>query len=109
MAANTRQGVPFGTEIQTGIKASNITAAETNQLTTGPGKIGQVIVYDVGTTATIDIYDHASSNTNKMWGWVSANGVGVFALQLPIQAGIRVVTGGTFGGATIVYSPPPGA
>lgn len=107
MTANTRKGLPFGTEIQTGQLASNITAAETNQLTTKPGKVGQVIVYDVGTTATIDLYDHASSNSNKMWGWVSANGVGVFALQLPIQAGIRVVTGGTFGGCTVVYSDTP--
>ena len=104
MAANTRMSRPsVGTTVYTATKASAITAAETNQLSTGAGKVSHVLVWDVGTTATIDLYDHASANSNKMWGWVSADGKGTYALQLPIQAGVRVVTGGTIGGATVVW------
>lgn len=104
MAANTRHSGAFGTEIHTGQNVSVITAAETNQLKDRPGKVGQILIWDVGTTATLDLYDHASSNTNKVWGWVSADGKGVFALQVPMQAGIRVVTGGTAGGWSVIWS-----
>ena len=104
MAASTKGGGVFGTEIHSGQKRSVITAAETNQLKTRPGKVGQVIIWDVGTTATLDIYDDPDSNDSPVWGWVSADGKGVFAIQIPMGAGIRVVTGGAFGKATIVWS-----
>lgn len=104
MAATTRQAAPRGQQINTGDKASVITAAETNQLSIATGKVAQVVVWDVGTTATLDIYDNASASSGKVWGWVSADGKGTFAIQMPIQNGLRVVSGGTFGGATIVWS-----
>lgn len=104
MPASTRTGGASGDQVYTGINNSVITAAETNQLKASAGKVGQVIVWDVGTTATLDLYDHATANSNKVWGWVSANGVGVFALQIPMGLGIRIVTGGTAGGWTVVWS-----
>lgn len=104
MAASTRRGGAGGSEIRTGQANSVITAAETNQLKDSAGKVGQIIVWDVGVTATLDLYDHASGNNNKVWGWVSADGKGVFALQIPMGLGIRVVTGGTAGGWTIIWS-----
>lgn len=103
MAATTRSASLRG-EIAVGQRRSTITAAEANNLKATPGKVGHVVVWDVGTTATIDIYDHASTNTDKAWGWVSANGIGTFNLQLPMGVGIRVVTGGTFGACSIVWS-----
>lgn len=104
MAANTSVGIQPGDQIHTGTYRSIITAAETNQLKTSPGKVAQLIVGNVGTTATLDIYDDASSNSNKVFEWVSADGKGVFALQCPMANGIRVVTGGTFGLAVLVWS-----
>jgi hypothetical protein len=104
MAATTARGVFRGYEVHTGELRSTITTNETNQLWTGPGKVGHVTVWNVGTTATIDIYDHASGTTNKIFEWVSADGKGTFAIQCPVVNGIRVVTGGTFGGCNIVWS-----
>lgn len=104
MASANTQGGTIGTEIFVGSRKAVITAAETNQLKDRTGKVASIIVWDVGTTATLDLYDNASASSNKVWGWVSANGVGVFALQMPMQRGIRVVTGGTPGGWTVVYS-----
>lgn len=104
MAATTAGGGRFGTEIYVGQFRSTITAAETNQLVTRSCKVGHVTVWDVGTNATLDIYDHASATSNQVFKWVSADGKGTFAIQCPMQNGIRVVSGGTFGGANIVWS-----
>lgn len=106
MAASTRGRNPVGSTgpSHTGQNASVITASETNQLKTSGGFLGRVVVWGVGTTWTIDVYDDASANNNRVWGWVSANGVGAFDLRIPMQAGIRVVTGGTAGAATVVWS-----
>lgn len=105
MAARTVGAAARG-EISVGQKSSLITTNETNQLKVTPGKIGSVVVSNVGTTATIDIYDDLDSNdaTKKVWEWVSADGKGVFALQMPMGEGIRVVTGGTFGRAVVIWS-----
>jgi hypothetical protein len=106
MPARTTQAAQNGTEVKIGQRASLITTAETNQLKTSPGKVGHVVISNVGTTATLDIYDDADSNdaAKRVWEWVSADGTGVFPLQIPMGEGIRVVTGGTFGRAVIVWS-----
>lgn len=103
MAANTAGSAQKG-EVSTGQKRSIITAAETNILKALPGKVGQLIVANVGTTATIDIYDDPATTNNKVFEWVSADGKGVFALQCPMSKGIVVVTGGTFGRCVVVWS-----
>ncbi len=102
-AVSLSTGPAYGSTANLGHRKAVITAAENNNLKATPGFVGKVIVWDVGTTATLDIYDHGSTNTNKVWGWVSANGIGSFELCIPMQIGIRVVTGGTPGAWTIVY------
>lgn len=104
MAAATAGSAQNGTEIKVGQKRSIITAAEANNLKAAPGKVGTVIIANVGTAATLDVYDDPDSNDNKVFEWVSADGKGPFAIQCPMAFGIRVVTGGTFGRAVIVWS-----
>lgn len=101
-----------GTTISVDSHSFVITAAETNQIYTPPtgrsgGKVGSVVVWgtDAGTTCVLDLYD-ATSNTNQKWKWVTADGKGVFAIQMPMQNGIRVVTSGTLpasGGFTVMW------
>jgi hypothetical protein len=94
-----------GTEMYIGRWRSIITTNETNVLKTTDGKVASVIIANVGTTATLDIYDTAAADTaNKIFEWVTADGKGTFALQCPMAFGIRVVTGGTFGRAVVVWS-----
>ena len=109
MAAQTSTGGVAGTTINTGHNSSTITAAETNQLKTGPGKVGQVVVWgdDAGTTCVLTLYDAISGTTQPKWRWVTADGKGTFGIQMPLQLGIRVITSGTIptnGGLTVVWS-----
>lgn len=84
-------------------KTAILAAAETNQLVTGTTVLKRVIVNNVGTTMTLDIYDHASTTTNKVFEWVSADGKMVRDLDLPINLGLRTVVGGTPGSIVLVY------
>lgn len=107
MAAVVTQSAVRGDTINTGRRTAVITAAETNQLSTLPAKVGQLIVWGdtAGTSCILDIYDDDSANSNKKFRWVTATGLGVFALQLPLGTGFRVVTSGTLpvnGGFTLV-------
>ena len=109
MAIDTDQGLATGspqhTEISTGNARSIVTDKATYTLKTGESKLAQVIIWDAGTTWTLDFYDEVAGSGSKVWGWVSATGLGVFALQIPCHTGITVVSGGTTaGGATIVWS-----
>lgn len=104
MAAYTSQGGVRGIQTNDGGTRSTITAAETNQLKTGSGTLGRVHVWNVGTIMTIDIYDHGSSTTNKIFEWVSADGKINHELNLPFGTGLRVVVGGTPGGVNLVWS-----
>jgi hypothetical protein len=103
VAATTARAALRG-EASVGEKRSTITAAETNQLKSTSGKVGLVTVWDVGTTATLDIYDATSGTSNQVFKWVSADGKGTWQIQCPMANGIRVVSGGTFGGCNIVWS-----
>lgn len=83
--------------------AAIVATNEANQLKSGTGLLKRIIVNNVGTLATIDIYDHATTTTNKIFEWVSADGKVVRDLMIPFQNGLRVVTGGTFGNAVVVW------
>lgn len=85
-------------------KTAILAAAETNQLVTGTGILHRVIVNNVGTTATLDIYDATSGTSNKIFEWVSADGKVRADLDLPFQNGLRAISGGTFGNVVLVYS-----
>lgn len=105
MAAATETGQVVGTDVGVGRRRSIITLAETNILKTIDGKLGTVYVANVGVTATLDIYDTAAADTaNKVFEWVTADGKGPFAVQIPMAFGIRVITGGTVGRIIIVWS-----
>lgn len=91
-------------EICAGEQRSMFTASGTTQVKASAGRLAMVIVWAVGTTATLDIYDHASAANNKVYGWVSADGRGAWAVHIPCIYGIRVVVGGTTPGITIVWT-----
>lgn len=84
-------------------KTAILAAAETNQLVTGTGILRRIIVNNVGTTMTLDVYDHASTTTNKIFEWVSADGKFVREIDIPFQNGLRTVVGGTPGSVVLVY------
>src|SRR5437867_9000869 len=95
MPATTRSfGGGPGTPHFAGENLSLISSAETNQLKATGGRVAKLITFATGTpAATIDVYDHASSNTNKVFSRViSAAGVTIDDLSLPMQDGIRIVT-----------------
>lgn len=104
MAAALSKGGAHGTEVFVAGRKAVITDAETNRISLQPGKVGHVVVWDVGTGAALAVYDTANdTEENQCWGWDTAQGIGTFALQMPMQNGIRIVTTGTFGGVTVVY------
>ena len=84
-------------------KTAILAAAESNQLVTGPCVLKRIIVNNVGTTMTLDVYDDPTTTNNKVFEWVSADGKMVRDLDLPIQKGLRTVVGGTPGSIVLVY------
>lgn len=108
MAAVTTQAAARGTVVSVGSYASVITTAETNQLRTGAGKVSHAVVWgdDAGTSAVLTIYDATGGSATPKFRWVTADGKGTFALQIPMSSGIRVISEGTFptnGGITVVW------
>lgn len=98
-----------GQQIDAGTSYAVITAAETNDIKTGGGKVASVEIWgdDAGTTCTVDVYDNSGASSGKVWRWATATGLGVYAVQIPLNTGLRVVTGGTMptnGGVTVVFS-----
>lgn len=86
-------------------KVAIIVTSETNQIAGTAGSIlRKVIVNNVSASATLDIYDNNTTNLNKIFEWVTADGKVVRDLDIPIQNGIRVVTaGGTTPNIVLVY------
>lgn len=103
MAANTWQGGIRGQQIHNGGKVAVITTNETNALATKPGILGRLFITEVGTTATVDIYDDPSTTNNKFVTWVSADGKVDWELNIPFSRGLTVITGGTVGRVVLVY------
>jgi hypothetical protein len=105
MAIDT-QGTASGVQgeaVFTGRYRSIVTDKATYVLRTGAAKLAQVIIWDAGSTWTLDFYDDVT-NAHQVWGWVSATGLGVYALQIPCNKGLTVISGGTTAGkATIVW------
>ena len=88
---------------RTGSEAYVFTTNESKNLKAGVGKVGHIAVWDAGTAWVLDVYD-ALSNANQVWQWVTADGKGIFAIQMPMSIGVRVVTSGTTpGSATVVW------
>lgn len=94
-------------EIHTGSVATPFTATTTGtSIKNIAGKVGQVVVWNVGTSATIDLYNNTVGDTSgqHLWSWASADGKGVFAIQTPFNAGISIVIAGTAPSCTVVWS-----
>jgi len=67
-----------------------------------PGFIGKLVITNVGTTATVDIYDNASAGSgNIMWAYVTADGKVSIDLQARCANGITIVVNN--GGAIAGY------
>lgn len=93
-----------GEVVFTGRYRSVITDKATYTLRATAAKLAQVIVWGAGTTWTLDFYDSTGGTTKPVWGWVSATGLGIYALQIPCGNGITIVSGGgTAGSATVVW------
>lgn len=103
MAATTQVGGMRGVQIHQGATRSTIILAETNQLKTGSGVLGRVQVWNVGSSFTLDIYDHGSTTTNKIFEWVSADGKINQEVNIPFGVGLRVITGGTPGLVNLIW------
>jgi hypothetical protein len=80
-----------------------ITSATTTQVVTGHCTLRRIIVQNVGTTATLDIYDAISGTTLKVYEWVSADGKQNFEVNMRLKNGLRIISGGTFGRVTVLY------
>lgn len=80
-----------------------ITTATTTQIVSAPASLVSVHIENVGTTATLDIYDAISGTTNKIFEWVTADGKVRVDLGIRAKSGIRVISGGTFGRAVIKW------
>ena len=87
-----------------GESSTRITTATTTQIVSKPGVLGRVVITNVGTTATLDIYDATSGTTLPIWRWVSADGKQSIQLGYKFNLGLRVVSGGTFGEALLIYN-----
>lgn len=92
-----------GEAVYTGKYRSVVTDKATYILRSGPAKLAQVIVWGAGTSWTLDFYDDVT-NAHPVWSWVTATGLGIYALQIPCNKGLTVISGGTTAGScTIVW------
>lgn len=68
-------------------------ATDTADLVSGPCRLGKLIVYTVGTSGDIKIYDDQSSGTdNLLYHWVTADGKAVIDFGgIRLTEGIKVV------------------
>lgn len=99
----------MATTINNGLKKTIISSATTTQITpvgaanNGPFLLGRLIVSNVGTGATINIYDDDDATDDLVYTWETADGKTSLELNIPMYTGIRVVTAGTFGRCVIVW------
>lgn len=99
------QSAVNGTEVHVGNQRSIVSDKATYTLKATAGKFAVLIIQTVGTTWTITVYDALTAVSGKeIVQWVTADGKGPFAYQIPCVTGITVVSGGTTAGqATIVW------
>ncbi len=98
-ASTNRVGVVTG-DHYTNLQSTGVT----DLLKTGAGFFHNASCHTVGTTWTIDVFDSIDGTGNKIWSWVTADGKGPFALQIPFATGLSVTTTGTAGIAILVWS-----
>jgi hypothetical protein len=104
-AVDIAQASGYGQEGFSGQKRAVITASETNQLKTSPGRINRIYVWGAGRPGSWTCTTTPGANAHPVWQWLTARGNGEFAVEIPMSTGIRVVTSGTTAGScTIVFS-----
>ena len=101
MAANVR--VSAGQGFQATHNAL-ITAAETNQLVTGSGRLLGVVSAVVGTNFRVQIYDATAGTSNLIFD-ETFTALGIRVMDMPFQDGLRVITSNTAGQINIQYNP----
>lgn len=107
MAIDTQQSASAvnGNVVHVGRARSILSDKATYTLKSTPGKFAVLIIQTVGTAWTITVYDDTTNTSGKeVVQWVTADGKGPFAYQIPCSKGITVVSGGTTAGqATLVW------
>ncbi len=73
-----------------GSRRTNV-ANGTTQVYTGQTYLARFVVTNAGVGDSIAIYDDTSGTSDPVWEWAGADGKGIFYLQAPMNAGIRVV------------------
>ena len=95
MAARITAGAR-GAQTNNGGNAAIISASETNAgLKTGKGVLGRVFVTNVGSTATLKVYDDPTTSNNQLVDWASADGKVNWELNIPFTTGLTVITAGS--------------
>jgi hypothetical protein len=85
----------------TNAKRTDIVNNATTVIKATPGFIGKLVITNVGTAATVTVYDHPSAASGSiLWAYVTAEGKVVIDLQARCNLGITVVvnSGGTIAG-----------
>lgn len=93
----------MATVLSSGGAKTVLTTAATTAIKARPGILGRLVVSEVGTTMTVDIYDDPATTNNKVYSWATADGKVSIEFGMPMINGITVVVGGTPGRATIVW------
>lgn len=64
---------------------------DTSNIVAGPCRLGKLIVYTVGTSGDIKIYDATSGTSNLIYHWVTADGKINEEINIRMTTGLRVV------------------
>lgn len=72
-----------------------ISTATSTNVKTQACKLNRLVISSAGATGTIDVYDHASTNTNPVFSLATADWKNhTVELGISMQNGLRIVTAG---------------
>lgn len=66
-------------------------ATDTKNIVAGPSRLGRLVVYTVGTSGDIKIYDDTDGTENLIYHWVTADGKVNLEFNIRMKNGLRVV------------------
>lgn len=72
----------------------NLTANATTVAKTGKGILCKLIVYGVGSSGTVDVYDNTAGSGTKLWAYVTADGKVALDLNVRFTTGLTIVVAG---------------
>lgn len=95
-------GVQTGSEVFDGEDRALLTAG-TTQVKPAAGRAYRCLIGAVIPTS-IDLYDDAAANNNRVWSRSTFTVGDIFELDCPMEAGIRVVIVGASSEVTLVFT-----